>query len=87
MQVIDISSGGLAFKNKNFKSGDTQPIEFLLPNQNVPLAPILEIIAIGEQNICHCRFCKIGKDEIEAIHQYVLKRQKEIMQSKKKRKK
>lgn len=86
VQVINISSGGLAFKNKNFKSGDTQSIEFLLPNQNVSIASILAIIAIGEQNICHCQFCEIGEDEIEAIHQYVLKRQKEIMQSKKERK-
>jgi len=85
VQVIDISAGGLAFKNKDFKSGDTQPIEFLLPDQKVSIAPILAIIAIGKQNICHCQFCKIGEDEIEAIHQYVLKRQKEIMPSKKKK--
>jgi len=75
VQVIDISAGGLAFKNKDFKSGDTQPIELLLPDQNISIAPILAIIAIGEQNICHCQFCKIREDEIEAIHQYVLERQ------------
>ncbi len=84
--MIDISSGGLAFKNKNFISGATQPVEFLLPNQKVSIAPILVIIAIGEQNICHCQFCEIGEDEVEAIHQYALKRQKEIMQSKKRKK-
>jgi hypothetical protein len=86
VQVIDISSGGLSFKNKDFKSGATQPIEFLLPNKNVSIAPILAIIAIGKQNICHCQFCEIREDEYEAIHQYVLKRQKEIMQSKKRKK-
>jgi len=84
VQAIDISVGGLAFKNKHFKSEDSQPMKILLPYQNVSIAPILAIIAIDNKNICHCQFCKIGEDEVEAIHQYVLKRQKEIIQSKKK---
>ena len=83
VQMVNISAGGLAFKNKGFKSGDTQTIEFLLPDQNVTLAPVLEINTIDDQNVCHCQFREIGEDEVEAIHQYVLKRQKEIMQSQK----
>ena len=80
VQVVNISAGGLAFKNKAFKSGDTQTIELLLPYQNVTLAPVLKIKTIDDQNVCHCQFREIGEDEVEAIHQYVLKRQKEIMQ-------
>ncbi|MBC8432702.1 MAG: PilZ domain-containing protein [Desulfobacterales bacterium] len=83
VQMVNISAGGLAFKNKGFKSGDTQTIELLLPYQNVTLAPILEINTIDDQNVCHCRFREIGEDEVEAIHKYVLKRQKEVMQSQK----
>lgn len=83
VQVVDIGAGGLAFKKKGFKSGDTQAIELLLPHQNVTLALVLEINTIDDQNVCHCQFREIGEDEVELIHQYVLKRQKEIMQSKK----
>ena len=83
VQVVNISAGGLAFKNKGFKSGDTQTIALLLPRQNVTLAPILKINAIDDQNVCHCQFREIGEDEIELIHQYVLKRQKAVIQSKK----
>jgi hypothetical protein len=83
VQVINIGAGGLAFKNKGFKSRDTQTIELLLPYQDVTLAPVLEVETIDDQNVCHCLFREIGEDEIEVIHQYVLKRQKEIMQSQK----
>ncbi len=83
VQVLNIGAGGLAFKNKGFKSGDTQAIELLLPHQNVTLTPVLEINTIDDQNICHCNFSAVGEDEVELIHQYVLNRQKEIIQPKK----
>jgi hypothetical protein len=83
VQVVNIGAGGLAFKNKGFKSGDTQAIELPLPHQNATLAPILEINTIDDQDVCHCQFSEIGEDEIEAMHQYVLNRQKKIVQSKK----
>ena len=83
VQMVNICANGLAFKNKGFKSGDTQTIELLLPYQNVTLAPVLEIKTIDDQNVCHCKFREIGEDEIEAIHQYVLNRQKKIIESKK----
>ncbi len=83
VQVVNIGAGGLAFKNKGFKSGDTQTIELLLPHRNVTLAPILKINTIDDQNVCHCQFREIGEDEVELIHRYVLKMQKEMVQSKK----
>jgi len=83
VQVVNISAGGLAFKNRGFKSGDTQTIELLLPYQNVTLSPILGINTIDDQNVCRCQFREIGEDEVELIQQYVLKRQKEIKRSKK----
>jgi len=82
-RVVNISAGGLAFKCKRFTDGDSLAIEFLLPYLDVSVAPILEIKKIDKQNICHCSFKEIGEDEVEAIHQYVLQRQKELMQSKK----
>lgn len=85
--VIDIGAGGLSFKNKNFRNGDSLSIEFLLPGWNVPITTALKINEIDQQNICHCQFKEIGADEVEAIHQYVLKRQKEVIQSKKAKKK
>jgi c-di-GMP-binding flagellar brake protein YcgR len=82
-RVVNISAGGLAFKCKHFTDGDSLAIEFLLPYLDVSIAPILEIKKIDKQNICHCNFKEIAEEEVEAIHQYVLERQKELMQSKK----
>ena len=80
--VIDISAGGLSFKNNNLSNGDFLSIEFLLPGQNISIATVLKIDAIDSRSICHCEFKDIGADEVEAIHQYALKRQKEVIQSK-----
>jgi len=87
VKVIDISAGGLAFKSKNFKKGDSQLIELLLHPQQEPISIILKINEIDDQNICHCRFIETREDDAETIHQYVLKRQKEIIQSKKEKNK
>ena len=81
-RVVNISAGGLAFKCKHFGDGDSLAVEFLLPDLNVSIATILEIKKIDKQNICHCQFKEIGEEAVESIHQYVLKRQKELIQSK-----
>lgn len=83
VRVVNISAGGLAFKSKNFNDGDSLAVEFLLPDLDVSIASILEIKKIDKQNICHCQFKEIGEEEVETIHQYVLQRQKDLIQSKK----
>ena len=83
VQMVNICANGLAFKNKGFKSGDTQTIELPLSYRNITVAPILEINSIDDQNVCHCQFREIREDEVEAMHQYVLNRQKKIDLSKK----
>lgn len=87
VKAIDIGAGGLAFKNQNFKSGDSQAIALQLPQEEMPVPAVLTINEIDKQNICHCGFSEITKDGAEAVHQYVLKRQKEIIQSRKERNK
>jgi hypothetical protein len=84
-QVINIGAGGLAFKNKSFKKGDSLSVEFKLPIENVSLSALLEVKVVDDKNICRCQFKEIGAEASEAIHQYVLIRQKEIIRSKKKR--
>jgi len=79
VQVIDISAGGLSFKAKDLKMGDFLSVEFVLPHQNASVSALLKIKSIDRRNICHCRFNELGEDEIEAIHQYVLIRQKEMI--------
>lgn len=83
IKAIDIGAGGLAFKNKQFKERDTQTIELRLPEQDIPITTVLIIHEIDKQNICHCRFSKTTAGGVEAIHQYVLERQKEIIQDRK----
>ena len=86
VKVLDISAGGLSFENSDFVEGDSLVVEFALPGQNMTIAAMLEILSICGQNICHCRFEKIEETAVEEIHQYVLARQKEILNEEKKSK-
>tara|TARA_B100001964_G_C14193854_1_gene582375 strand:- start:128 stop:499 length:372 start_codon:yes stop_codon:yes gene_type:complete len=78
VDVNDIGAKGLSFKNNNFKAGGSHPVKFKLPGRRgVVISVVLKIIRISDQNICHCLFINMQEDAEEAIHQYVLAKQKE----------
>ena len=78
--VLNISAGGLAFKNSGFKQFDTDFVKFTLdiPNftGNTDFYAGLRILNISENDICHCIFEQCSLDQHELIHKYVLEMQK-----------
>lgn len=86
-RVIDVGAGGLAIEDMGFVKGDSQLINFKVPGKDTTISVILELIEILPQNICHCRFIDIQEEDIEAIHQYMLARQKEDIKANKDQKK
>ncbi|MEC7641765.1 MAG: PilZ domain-containing protein [Nitrospinota bacterium] len=82
--VVDISMGGVSFKNENFAKGTTQEVSFVLPGENVDISTKLAVVAILEaKNLCCCEFQDLNPDDEDAICDYVLDRQKEELKSKK----
>lgn len=75
----DISASGLSFCNNNFRAGDSLPITFDLPGENVTVSGRIEIIAIDGRGVCRCRFVGLNNDSINAIHRYVLAVQKQVI--------
>ena len=84
VEVYDIGAAGLSFKNEHFSIGETRASRIDLPELAPTIHTVLKILTIDEKDICHCKIKKIQEPAVERIHQYVLKRQKEILQEKKK---
>ena len=79
VRVIDISAGGLSFKNRGFREKESYPITFDLPGHATTISTALEIICISEEGICHSRFNRLEEETSDKIHEYVLERQKKIL--------
>jgi len=75
--VLNISSGGMAFRSSKFVAGKIYKVKFNLPNDEQPITAKMEILAVGEDNRCRCRFYNLTPEQENQIHRYVLNRQKE----------
>jgi c-di-GMP-binding flagellar brake protein YcgR len=83
IKVIDISAGGIAFKNHNLKESQVLSIKINLPDRITIESAQIKIVSIDENDICHAKFIGIEPHEKKNINQYILKRQIEIAKKKK----
>lgn len=80
MDFIDISAGGVSFKDQGFTRGERDRITLALqdpdlkPNQILSI--VIQILDIDARNICHCIFETPSEDQTEAIHRFLLVKQK-----------
>ena len=78
--VLNISAGGLAFKNQGFSPYDSDYVHFQLEIPNFLGDPSfsadLRILRIDENDVCHCIFEQCPLVHHELIHKYVLEMQK-----------
>ncbi len=81
VNVTEISSNGLAFYNEGFKGEDVFKVRFFLPKIFTEISANLEIIRVDEEGICLCLLKDMEQDAEDAIHLYVLLRQKDVLQS------
>ncbi len=81
--IRDISAGGLSFVSGDFKAGGSWPVTFSLPENDGNISVHIKIVSIDPRNVCHCAFKGIDDESAEAIHRYVLTRQKDILREKK----
>jgi hypothetical protein len=84
-QVRDIGAAGLSFKNIMFKRGAIFTATIELPGLSSSIKAELLVVTIDTNGFCHCKFKEITKEAIENVHQYVLRRQKEILHQRIKR--
>lgn len=80
VEVLNISAGGLAFRNNGFQLYDADQITLLLDIPNfmgeAKFSARLRILNISETHTCHCIFENCTIQDYEMIHKYVLEMQK-----------
>ncbi|MFQ5451055.1 MAG: PilZ domain-containing protein [Nitrospinaceae bacterium] len=84
VQVLDISSGGVSFRNVDFQPGRVYPVKLILPSGPTEIAGRVEILEKDDDSCCHCCFRGMAPGEQDRIHLYVLNRQKEELEERKK---
>lgn len=81
LEIVEISSGGLAFKNQGLKAGSAHMIDFVLPTGGI-IKTRIKILRVDEEDICRCNFINLDVESEDALHRYVLVRQKDDLRSK-----
>ena len=81
LEIVEISSGGLAFKNQGLKADSTHMVDFILPTGG-SIRSQIKILRIDDKDICRCHFVDLDLESEDSLHRYVLVRQKEDLRSK-----
>ncbi len=80
VKLLNISAGGMAFKDNGFTQYDVDQITLVLdiPNYmgDTKFSARLRILNITGNGICNCIFENCVIEEYELIHKYVLEMQK-----------
>lgn len=79
--VTEISSNGLAFLNEGFSGNEVFKVKIFLPKIFTEISASLEILRVDSEGVCVCLLKDMDANAEDAIHHYVLLRQKDDLQS------
>lgn len=80
-RVLDISATGFSAPNDVGESGRRYAFSMDLPSARRPLSGYVDALAARDNTQLHCRFVDLSPDDLDALHHYVLVRQKEAIRS------
>jgi c-di-GMP-binding flagellar brake protein YcgR len=80
--IIDVSAGGIAFEGAGFGPGDALSGVLTMPKEEAPIPIVLSVIQVLKDKMIAAQFRKIKDEDRERVHQYVLQRQKEELDKK-----
>jgi len=80
-RVIDISAIGVSISKDAVKTGRRYSFSIDLPSNKSPIVGYVDVMPDTEADFSHCKFVDLTTDEIDAMHQYVLVRQKEAIRA------
>lgn len=75
-RVVNISAGGLALKASGLREGYKYSIRLQLPDASPAIHTELEVISITRRGVCRCKFLQLSALSRNAIHRYILSREK-----------
>ena len=80
-RVLDISANGLTLAPESVAPGRRYPFSIDLPTARVPIAGYVDVLPESEPGVLQGRFVDLSAAELDALHGYVLVRQKEAIRS------
>lgn len=80
-RVLDISANGFTLPNNIVTSGRRYPFSIDLPTGQVPISGYVDALPQTAGEPIQCLFVNLSPAESDAIHQYVLLRQKEAIRA------
>lgn len=80
-RVLDISANGFTAVTEVMAPGRRYPYSLDLPTARAALSGYVDALPGSEPGILQCRFVELGADDLDALHAYVLIRQKEAIRS------
>ena len=81
MRVLDISASGFTLPADVISNGRRYPFSMDLPTASRSIGGYVDILPSEPGEPLHCRFVKLLAEELDALHQYALIRQKQAIRS------
>ncbi len=80
-RVLDISATGFSAPPDVVEYGRRYPFSMDLPSSHKPIAGYVDVLKVADREQLHCKFVNLGPEELDALHHYVLVRQREAIRS------
>lgn len=80
-RVLEISAAGFSATKDAAKPGRRYPFSVDLPTYRRPISGYVDVLPDTRNDELTCRFVDLSEDQSDALHQYVLSRQKEAIRA------
>lgn len=80
-RVLEISAAGFSATKDAAKPGRRYPFSVDLPTYRRPISGYVDVLPDTRNDELTCRFVDLSDDQTDALHQYVLARQKEALRA------
>lgn len=78
-QAANISAGGLAVRSRELQAGRKYSIRLQLPHGSPVILTELQVVRITAQGLCRCKFITLSALSRDALHRYILGREKDAI--------
>jgi len=79
VRVLEISAVGFSAAKDAVKPGRRYPFSLDIPTHKKPVSGYVDVLPDTDNDELTCRFVDLTADQIDALHYYVLMRQKEVI--------
>ena len=81
VRLLELGANGFSAPPGTVAAGRRYPFTMDLPTARLPLSGYVDVLPGAESETLRARFVDLSADELDALHHYVLVRQKEAIRS------